>query len=137
MRPDASENSQINPSTIVRAARAAGSQPHLASGFQGCCKIATLHAGFGVIRGMSGKRREREEREEREERRTRMAQAREQNCARQGTELCAQAWEQLERDRGLGFFRRTRMPYLPAMRSITLPLWEARRPRLKKGLGVQ
>jgi hypothetical protein len=55
MRPDASENSQINPSTIVRAARAAGSQPHLASGFQGCCKIATLHAGFGVIRGMSGK----------------------------------------------------------------------------------
>src|SRR5215831_16501345 len=27
MRPDASENSQINPSTIVRAARAAGSQP--------------------------------------------------------------------------------------------------------------
>jgi hypothetical protein len=53
MRPDASENSQINPSTIARAARAAGSQPHLASGFQGRCKIATLHAGFGVIRGMS------------------------------------------------------------------------------------
>src|SRR5262245_25848684 len=53
MRPDASENSQINPSTIVRAAGAAGSQPHLASGFQGRCKIATLHAGFGVIRGMS------------------------------------------------------------------------------------
>jgi hypothetical protein len=53
MRPDASENSQINPSTIVRAARAAGSQPHLASGFQGRCKIATIHAGFGVIRGMS------------------------------------------------------------------------------------
>src|SRR5215813_5155651 len=53
MRPDASENSQINPSTIVRAARAAGSQPHLASGFQGRCKIATLHADFGVIRGMS------------------------------------------------------------------------------------
>jgi hypothetical protein len=26
MRPDASENSQINPSTIVRAARAAGTQ---------------------------------------------------------------------------------------------------------------
>src|SRR5215467_11287664 len=50
MRPDASENSQINPSTIVRAARAAGSQPHLPSGFQGRCKIATLHAGFGVIR---------------------------------------------------------------------------------------
>src|SRR5262249_10849189 len=31
MRPDASENSQIRPSTIVRAARAAGSHPHLAS----------------------------------------------------------------------------------------------------------
>jgi hypothetical protein len=53
MRPDASENSQINPSTIVRAARAAGSQPYLPSGFQGRCKIATLHAGFGVILGMS------------------------------------------------------------------------------------
>src|SRR5262245_19644369 len=55
MRPDASENSQINPSSIVRAARAAGSQPYLPSGFTGRCKIATLHAGFGVIRGMSGK----------------------------------------------------------------------------------
>src|SRR5215467_13706082 len=53
VRPNASENSQINPSTIVRAARAAGSQPYLPSGFQGRCKIATLHAGFGVIRGMS------------------------------------------------------------------------------------
>src|SRR5262249_43936054 len=53
MRPDASENSQINSSSIVRAARAAGSQPYLPSGFQGRCKIATLHAGFGVIRGMS------------------------------------------------------------------------------------
>src|SRR5215813_168392 len=43
-----------NPSTIVRAARAAGSQPYLPRpGFQGRCKIATLHAGFGVIRGMS------------------------------------------------------------------------------------
>jgi len=27
--------------------------PHLASGFQGRCQIATIHAGFGVIRGMS------------------------------------------------------------------------------------
>jgi hypothetical protein len=34
---------------------AAGSQPHLASGFQGRCKIATIHADFGVIRGMSVK----------------------------------------------------------------------------------
>src|SRR5215469_17390422 len=31
MRPDASENSQISSSIIVRAARAAGSHPHLAS----------------------------------------------------------------------------------------------------------
>src|SRR5262249_2593279 len=29
--------------------------PYLPSGFQGRCKIATLHAGFGVIRGMSDK----------------------------------------------------------------------------------
>jgi len=42
------------PSTIVRATRAAGSQPYLPSGFQGRCKTATLHAGLGVIRGMSG-----------------------------------------------------------------------------------
>src|SRR6516162_8038810 len=55
VRPNARENGQINPSTIVRAARAAGSQPYLPSGFQGRCKIATLHAGFGVIRGMSAK----------------------------------------------------------------------------------
>jgi Transposase DDE domain group 1 len=41
------------PRPSFRAARAAGSQPHLASGFQGRCKIVTLHAGFGVIRGMS------------------------------------------------------------------------------------
>jgi hypothetical protein len=31
VRPNASENSQIKPSTVVRAARAAGSHPHLAS----------------------------------------------------------------------------------------------------------
>ena len=35
VRPNARENSQMNPSTIVRAARAAGSQPYLPSGFQG------------------------------------------------------------------------------------------------------
>ena len=52
-RSDASENSQISPSTIVRAVRAAGSHPHLESGFQGSGKIATIHASFGVIRGMS------------------------------------------------------------------------------------
>jgi len=33
--------------------RAAGGQPYLPSGFQGRWKIAILHAGFGVIRGMS------------------------------------------------------------------------------------
>jgi len=42
MPPDASENSQINLSTIGRAARAAGSQPYLPSGFQGRCKLSTL-----------------------------------------------------------------------------------------------
>ena len=34
MRPNARENGQIRPSTIVRAARAAGSHPHLASVLQ-------------------------------------------------------------------------------------------------------
>ena len=34
VRPNASENSQISPSTIARAARAAGSHPHLASVLQ-------------------------------------------------------------------------------------------------------
>jgi hypothetical protein len=43
VRPNASENSQINPSTIVRVARVAGSHPHLASGFQGRRKIATIN----------------------------------------------------------------------------------------------
>src|SRR5262245_16006416 len=52
-RSSAIDRRNASPSSIVRAARAAGSQPYLPSGFQGRCKIATLHAGFGVIRGMS------------------------------------------------------------------------------------
>lgn len=55
MRPDASENSQISPSTIVRAARAAGSHPHLASVLLQGRKSANIHASSGVIRGIPGK----------------------------------------------------------------------------------
>src|SRR5262245_63096600 len=43
MRPDTSENSQISPSTIVRAARAAGSHPHLASVLLQGRKSANIH----------------------------------------------------------------------------------------------
>jgi hypothetical protein len=49
MRPDASENSQISPSTIVRAARAAGSHPHFASVLLQGRKSANIHANLGVI----------------------------------------------------------------------------------------
>jgi hypothetical protein len=52
MRPDASENSQINPSTIVRASRAAGRHPHLASVLLQGRKSANIHASSGVIRGI-------------------------------------------------------------------------------------
>jgi hypothetical protein len=52
MRPDASENSQISPSTIVRAARAAGSHPHLASVLLQGRKSANIYASSGVIRGI-------------------------------------------------------------------------------------
>ena len=52
MRPDASENSQISPSTIVRAARAAGSHPHLASVLQQGRKSANIRVSSGVIRGI-------------------------------------------------------------------------------------
>src|SRR5437667_943012 len=50
MRPDASENSQISPSTIVRGA--AGSHPHLASVLLQGRKSANIHASSGVIRGI-------------------------------------------------------------------------------------
>ena len=45
VRPNASENSQISPSTTVRAARGAGSHPHLASVLQEGRKSANIHAG--------------------------------------------------------------------------------------------
>src|SRR5262249_6114924 len=52
MRPDASENSQISPSTIVWAARAARSHPHLASVLLQGRNSANIHASSGVIRGI-------------------------------------------------------------------------------------
>ena len=55
MRPDASENSQINLSTIVRASRAAGRHPHLASVLLQGRKSANIHASSGVIRGIPAK----------------------------------------------------------------------------------
>jgi len=52
VRPNARENSQIRPSTIVRAARAAGSHPHLASVLLQGLKSANIYATSGVIRGI-------------------------------------------------------------------------------------
>jgi hypothetical protein len=52
MRPDASENSQISPSTIVRAARTAGSHPRLASVLQQGWKSANIRPSLGVNRGI-------------------------------------------------------------------------------------
>src|SRR4029077_16609610 len=57
MRPDASENSQINPPAIVRASRAAGRHPHLASVLLQGRKSADIHASSGVIRGIPAKAR--------------------------------------------------------------------------------
>src|SRR5258708_26843073 len=54
MRPNAGENGQISPSTTIRAARGAGSRPHLASAFQGSRKSAAVHASSGVIWGIPG-----------------------------------------------------------------------------------
>src|SRR6267143_668139 len=54
MCPDASENSQISPSTIVRAARAAGSHPHLASVLLQGRKSARI---FTPVRESSGESR--------------------------------------------------------------------------------
>src|SRR5260221_7310276 len=45
-------NSQIRPSTIVRAARAAGSHPHLASVLLQGLKSTNIYASSGVIRGI-------------------------------------------------------------------------------------
>ena len=52
VRPNASENSQISPSTIARAARAAGSHPHFASVLQQDRKSANISARSGVIWGI-------------------------------------------------------------------------------------
>src|SRR5258708_23715523 len=54
MRPDASENSQVSCSTIVRAARAPGSRPHLASVLQQGRKSVNICVSLGVIRGNPG-----------------------------------------------------------------------------------
>src|SRR6266403_255558 len=50
VRPNARENSQIRPSTIVRTARAAGSHPHLASVLLQGLKSANIYVSSGVIR---------------------------------------------------------------------------------------
>ena len=47
MRPDAIENSQISPSTIVWAARAAGSHPHLVTVLLQGRKSANIQASSG------------------------------------------------------------------------------------------
>ena len=52
VRLNARENSQINPSTIVRAVQAAGSHPRLASVLQQGGKSANIHASLGVIRAI-------------------------------------------------------------------------------------
>jgi hypothetical protein len=52
VRLNAGENSQINPSTIVRGAQAAGSHPRLASVLQQGGKSANIHASLGVIGGI-------------------------------------------------------------------------------------
>ena len=57
VRPNARENGQISPSTTVRAARGAGSRPHLVSFFQGSRKSANIHASSGVIWGIPAKRK--------------------------------------------------------------------------------
>ena len=47
--------SQISSSTIVRAARAAGSHPHLASVLQQGRKSTNIRVSLGVIRGIPAK----------------------------------------------------------------------------------
>jgi hypothetical protein len=49
VHPNASENSQINPSTIVRAAQGDGSRPNLASVLQEGDKSANIHVRSGAI----------------------------------------------------------------------------------------
>src|ERR1035441_10601177 len=52
VRPNASENGQISPSTTVRAARGDGSCPNLASILPEGRKNANIHASSGIIRGI-------------------------------------------------------------------------------------
>ena len=52
MRPNVSENSQINPSTNVRAAQGDGSRPNLASVLQQGEKSANIHVRSGAIWGI-------------------------------------------------------------------------------------
>src|ERR1035437_2964171 len=55
VRPNASENGQISPSTTVRAARGDGSCPNLASILPEGRKNANIHASSGIIRGIPGR----------------------------------------------------------------------------------
>jgi hypothetical protein len=55
VRPNASENSQISPSTTVRAARDDGSLPNLAFVLQESWKSANIHGSSGVIQGIPDK----------------------------------------------------------------------------------
>ena len=52
VRPNASENGQISPSTTVRAARGGGSCPNCAFALQGARKIENIQASSGVIWGI-------------------------------------------------------------------------------------
>ncbi len=55
MCPNPRENGQNRPSTTVRAARGAGSRPHLASALQERRKSANIHTSSGGIRRIPGK----------------------------------------------------------------------------------
>jgi len=50
VRPNASENEQISPTTTIPVARGVDSRPHLASVLQEGRKSTNIHAGSGVIR---------------------------------------------------------------------------------------
>jgi len=52
VRPNASENEQISPSTTVPVARGVDRRPHLASVLQEGRKSPNIHAGSGVIWGI-------------------------------------------------------------------------------------
>ena len=52
MRPNASENEQISPTTTVPVARGVDSRPHLASVLQEGRKSTNINAGSGVIWGI-------------------------------------------------------------------------------------